>query len=246
MDAVDSVEPAAPQAAVAPPDSAEADCAPSSSPQEGKGHALLRGTAAQLKRVWAVAQPVLFALIGAAVDVRGLSVELVAGAAAALAGGLALRGLLAFMCVLGSGAGGDKLSAWEALFVAIAWMPKATVQAALGPVALDAVLALVDDGAESSLPREQRDALEAGRALLALAVLSILVTAPAGAALIAYTGPRLLRVDERVRMLQGGEEEEEKGASGVDSEAAQGAEVAAGAGAVQQGDADMQVERGGA
>jgi NhaP-type Na+/H+ or K+/H+ antiporter len=135
----------------------------------------------------------LFALIGAAVGVEDLSAEVLAGSFAALGAGLAVR----FVVALGSVWGGPALGWAECLFIAVAWLPKATVQAALGPVALDAVAAALPSsasGAERSPAHDQ--ALEAGRSLLALAVLSILVTAPAGAALIAWAGPRLLRKDE--------------------------------------------------
>ncbi len=67
--------------------------------------------------------------------------------------------------------------------MSMAWLPKATVQAAIGSVALDVV-------------KEQTNPLEKdlilGRQVLTLAVLAILVTAPIGAFLIAFFGPRLL------------------------------------------------------
>lgn len=173
-------------------------------PTEGPGSRLLKSTSSALKQVWGIAQPVLFSLIGAAVDVRGLTGDVVGGAAAALAGGLALRSAVAFVCVWGSGTGARTLGVGEAAFVSIAWLPKATVQAALGPVALDAVVALLPENYDAddftpSAGEEGADydtSLLAGRSLLALAVLSILVTAPAGAALIAFSGPKLLQVDE--------------------------------------------------
>jgi NhaP-type Na+/H+ or K+/H+ antiporter len=74
----------------------------------------------------------------------------------------------------------------ERLFVALAWLPKATVQAAVGPVALD-------------LARGRSDPATVAMAttVLTIAVLSILITAPLGALLIAVTGPKLLRFQER-------------------------------------------------
>jgi hypothetical protein len=65
------------------------------------------------------------------------------------------------------------LSRRERLFALIAYLPKATVQAALGAVPLAAG---VPGGAE----------------ILSVAVLSILITAPLGLVLIRALGPRLL------------------------------------------------------
>ncbi len=65
----------------------------------------------------------------------------------------------------------------------ISWMPKATVQAALGPAALETVhLLQLGDQAE-----------RIGSNILALSVISILVTGPLGAVAMQCAGPRLLR-----------------------------------------------------
>ena len=61
----------------------------------------------------------------------------------------------------------------EKIFMAFAWMPKATVQAALGPVFLDNCIKY---GKEEWQPM--------GEEILTLAVLSILITAPLGAVCI--------------------------------------------------------------
>ena len=54
--------------------------------------------------------------------------------------GLSLRTLAAFVAV----SFGD-LTLRERLFVSLAWLPKATVQAALGPLALDTAKSLASD-----------------------------------------------------------------------------------------------------
>ena len=46
--------------------------------------------------------------------------------------GLSLRLITSYLAVMGGG-----LTTSEQLFVALAWLPKATVQAAIGPLALD-------------------------------------------------------------------------------------------------------------
>ena len=73
------------------------------------------------------------------------------------------------------------LNTKEKIFMAFAWMPKATVQAALGPVFLDNVI---------KYGREEW--LDMGGEILTLAVLSILITAPLGSICILALGPLLL------------------------------------------------------
>jgi NhaP-type Na+/H+ or K+/H+ antiporter len=68
------------------------------------------------------------------------------------------------------------LSWRERLFCAIAYLPKATVQAALGSVALS-----------RGIPE--------GNTILAIAVVSILFTAPLGLLGIRFFGNRLLKAD---------------------------------------------------
>lgn len=134
--------------------------------------------AAALKQVWLVlAQPLLFGLIGAAVDVSVVDTAALGIGAAALAAGLLVRCAAAYVSVLGGG-----LTRAERLFVAIAWLPKATVQAAIGPVALDTALGAGSDP----------DTISRALAVLTIAVLAIVATAPAGAILIACLGKRWL------------------------------------------------------
>lgn len=121
----------------------------------------------QLTDLWAGAQLMLFVLIGAAVQVPlvwsvGLSGLLV------LLLGLSARSGGVFLALLGS-----ELRLKERLFVALAYTPKATVQAAIGgiPLALG---------------------FGTGPAILAVAVLSIVITAPLGAIAIEKLAPHLL------------------------------------------------------
>eukprot|EP00938_MAST-03A_sp_MAST-3A-sp1_P004635 g4635.t1 len=126
-------------------------------------------------------QPALFMLIGAAVDISSISESELGSSLGVLAIALSLRICITYFCV-----GGD-FEFWERLFVAIAWFPKATVQAAVGSEVLDTALS-EDEGSDA------RDVLESnGRFILTAAVLSILLTAPVGAIGIAMTGPRWLK-----------------------------------------------------
>ncbi len=106
-------------------------------------------------KLWIAAEVVLFVLVGAAVDVR---YTLTAGISAVLMifAALAFRAVGVLICMLGT-----KLSAKERLFCVIAYLPKATVQAAIGSVPLSL-------------------GLPCGKIVLSVAVLAILITAPLG------------------------------------------------------------------
>ncbi|PSN36208.1 Sodium/hydrogen exchanger 9B2 [Blattella germanica] len=79
-------------------------------------------------------------------------------------------------------AAGGNLTWKEKLFISFAWFPKATVQAAIGPLALDAAREM---GSEEYKNYANK--------VLIVAVLGILITAPVGASLITFLGPKLLK-----------------------------------------------------
>lgn len=130
---------------------------------------------AKLGKIWIFAEIVLFTMVGTQVNI---AVALEAGlAGAAIIGlGLVARSVGTYACLLRSA-----LTIAERLFVVIAYLPKATVQAAIGGAPLAAmVLAGMNTGA--------------GDVILAVAVLSIVLTAPLGAWAIAVAGDRILAV----------------------------------------------------
>ncbi|XP_070185808.1 sodium/hydrogen exchanger 9B2-like isoform X2 [Littorina saxatilis] len=126
--------------------------------------------------LWMIFQPLLFGLIGAAVQIDRLSAETVGEGIAVLCIGLTVRCLVAFLAVFGT-----NFNMKERLFIPLAWLPKATVQAAIGAIAYD-----------TARERGDKDLMVLGEKCLQLAVLSILLTAPTGAGLIAITGPFFL------------------------------------------------------
>lgn len=136
---------------------------------------------------WLIFQPILFGLIGTEIQVNELDSNTVGLGIAVLAIGLTIRLISSYLAVLG----GD-LTLKEQIFVALAWLPKATVQAALGPVALDNLYSSELDE-ESELFQMRR---ELGHKVLTIAVLVILITAPLGSIAITLTGPRLLKKSE--------------------------------------------------
>ncbi|XP_077574807.1 sodium/hydrogen exchanger 9B2 isoform X1 [Stigmatopora nigra] len=126
---------------------------------------------------WDVFQPLLFGLIGAEIRVSELDRNVVGLGIASLLIALVVRLLFTYVCVLFAG-----FNIREKLFIALAWMPKATVQAAIGSTALD-----------MARTREDKQMQKYGMDVLTVAVLSILLTAPAGALIIGLCGPCLLR-----------------------------------------------------
>lgn len=128
-------------------------------------------------KLWVAAEILLFVLVGATVDV---SYALAAGASAIILifGVLLFRMAGVFLCMLKT-----RLSGKERLFCMIAYMPKATVQAAIGgvPLALG---------------------LGCGKIVLTVAVLAILITAPLGAFGVDMTYRKLLpRIPDKISDL---------------------------------------------
>ncbi len=130
---------------------------------------------AKLAKTWIFAEIILFSMVGAQVNI-GLAWRAGAQGAAIIGLGLLARGLGVQLCLLGS-----RLNIQERLFVAVAFSPKATVQAAIGSAPLLAMRAAGMDTA-------------AGELILAMAVLSIVLTAPAGAWAVNAIGRRVLKV----------------------------------------------------
>lgn len=118
-------------------------------------------------KLWIAAEVILFVLVGAAVDIRytwkaGVSAVLMIGI------GLIFRSIGVALCLVKT-----KLNNRERIFCIIAYLPKATVQAAIGSVPLSM-------------------GLPCGTLVLSVAVLAILITAPLGAFGIDLSSHRLL------------------------------------------------------
>ena len=122
-------------------------------------------------KLWIAAEVVLFVMVGAAVDIRYTAT---AGGAAVVMILLALIFRAVGVCVCMAG---TALNKKERLFTVIAYLPKATVQAAIG-----------------SVPMAM--GLSCGQIVLSVAVLAILITAPLGAIGMDVTYRRLLKRQE--------------------------------------------------
>ncbi|MBS4461508.1 cation:proton antiporter [Aerococcaceae bacterium zg-B36] len=110
----------------------------------------------QLGQLWRLGEIFLFVLVGASINIQYAILS--SGAAVALIVlAIVFRILAVFVAQLGT-----NLSSKEKLFTALAYLPKATVQAAIGGIPLAM-------------------GIQSGELILTVAVLSILITAPIGA-----------------------------------------------------------------
>ena len=123
---------------------------------------------AKFGKLWLAAEVILFVLVGAAVDIR-YTLKAGPGAVWMILLGLIFRCAGVWLCMVGT-----KLNRKERLYCMIAYLPKATVQAAIGSVPL-----------AMGLP--------CGNIVLSVAVLSILITAPLGAVGMDLSYKKLLR-----------------------------------------------------
>jgi NhaP-type Na+/H+ or K+/H+ antiporter len=122
----------------------------------------------KFNKIWVFAEILLFVLVGAQVNIavaynaglQGLAIIII---------GLIGRSIGVYISLLGT-----NLNWKERLFCIISYIPKATVQAAIGAVPLSI-------------------GVESGEIILAIAVLAILITAPLGAIGIKITGDKLLK-----------------------------------------------------
>jgi solute carrier family 9B (sodium/hydrogen exchanger), member 1/2 len=151
------------------------------------------------KNIWVHAQPILLTLIGSQVILAEIESSDVSTSLAILALSLICRLTVTYIAVTP----GSNLSTPEKRFVALAWFPKATAQAALGSVVLDNANNLDDDDAQEAGQRY-------GNLILTAAVLAILLTAPIGAVAMPLMGPKWLEKQEKTVEEPSAEEEEEE------------------------------------
>lgn len=121
----------------------------------------------KFNKLWVVAEVILFVLVGASVDI-GYAVAGGVNVVILILGVLLIRMIGVLCCLLKT-----NLSQKERIFCMLGYMPKATVQAAIGGIPLAMGLAC-------------------GNIILTVAVMSILICAPLGAFMIDLTYKRLL------------------------------------------------------
>lgn len=123
--------------------------------------------AVKLNKIWVFAEILLFVLVGAQVNI-GLAFDAGSKGILLIAIGLIARSIGVALSLLKT-----NLNMKERLFCIIAYIPKATVQAAIGAIPLSL-------------------GVESGDLILSIAVLSIVITAPIGAIGISLSGEKLL------------------------------------------------------
>lgn len=126
---------------------------------------------AKFDKLWVVAEIFLFVLVGASVEIESLKTAGISAVILILCV-LLFRMAGVFVCMLGT-----KLNRKERLFCMLAYLPKATVQAAIGglPLAMG---------------------LSCGKIVLMVSVVAIMLTAPLGAFAIDLSYDKLLKAEE--------------------------------------------------
>lgn len=122
-------------------------------------------------KLWIAAEVILFVLVGAAVDIR-YTLKAGLGAVAMIFLALIFRSVGVWLCTIKT-----SLTIKERIFCVIAYLPKATVQAAIGSVPLAA-------------------GLGCGKLILSIAVMAIVITAPLGALGIDASYKKLLEKED--------------------------------------------------
>jgi NhaP-type Na+/H+ or K+/H+ antiporter len=128
----------------------------------------------KLSHIWTFASVLLFVTVGAQVNVH-LAWSAGWPALLLIVSGLLVRSAAVLLTLVNS-----VLSMRERYFVVVSFWPKATVQAAMGAVPLFMMAEL----GMNTLP---------GEWILAVSVLSILITAPLGAIAVAFSADRCLK-----------------------------------------------------
>ena len=118
--------------------------------------------------LWVFFEVILFVLVGASVDFS-YALNNFVPSLLVLLGGLIFRSIGVIICVLGT-----HLTIKEKLFIIFSYLPKATVQASIGGIALSM-------------------GLDSGAIILTVSVLAIIITAPTGAFLIDFTSKKFLK-----------------------------------------------------
>jgi NhaP-type Na+/H+ or K+/H+ antiporter len=126
----------------------------------------------KLSKIWIFAEMLLFVLVGSQVNIH-VAVDSGAMGILIITIGLLARSLGVIISLIGT-----NLNFKERLFCVISYTPKATVQAAIGaiPLALG---------------------IKGGEIILAISVLSIIITAPLGAIAINYSSKVLLSKENK-------------------------------------------------
>ena len=128
-------------------------------------------------KLWLAAEVILFVLVGAAVDIR-YTLDAGLAAVAVIFVALIFRSFGVWLCTVKT-----SLTLKERAFCVIAYLPKATVQAAIGSVPFAA-------------------GLPCGKIVLSVAVMAIIITAPLGAFGMDFTYKKFLSREEAIEKIK--------------------------------------------
>lgn len=132
----------------------------------------------RLDLLWKFLKPVSFSLIGKEINFSVLDAKTVGYGLIVIAVACVLRLAASYYSTNGGG-----LDTKERAYITICGFPKATVQAALGPIALDMARQL----------NEGKEILSLASNILVISVIAIIFTAPLGAILMIQLAPRWLK-----------------------------------------------------
>lgn len=135
-----------------------------------RNHVVAKRLSSKFSKIWVFAEVILFVLVGATVNLKYVKSAGLAAVAVLLIV-LVVRMIGVFFCMFKT-----NLNKKERLFCMFAYIPKATVQAAIGSIPLSM-------------------GLPCGNIVLTVAVLAILITAPLGAILVDVSYKKFLTYD---------------------------------------------------
>ncbi|CAI2364810.1 unnamed protein product [Moneuplotes crassus] len=158
---------------------------------------------AYLGFIWKYMSPFLFGTIGAAIDLGDLEFDIVPKAILVIFCGSTIRLIVTYLVVWQK-----KYTVKERIVIVCGWIPKATVQAAIGGVVLDRAR---DDIKRSSPDYEDYE--DHGKTILTTAIICILMTAPLGAILTSNLGRKQQKEVENEE-----DEREDKNGNGKEAE----------------------------
>lgn len=134
---------------------------------------IAKGILVNMNRVWGIGKLYLFAFVGMAINPKLVGEYFIVGVIL-LACSLTIRSIGVLISLIGT-----NLTKREKLFCVIAYLPKATVQSAKAGIPL-------------------QNGVEGGEIMQAIAILSVLITAPIGAIGIKMTAQTCLSCDEKI------------------------------------------------
>ncbi len=139
----------------------------------------------KLNKIWYLAEIFLFVLVGASIKIEYAG-KYFLPAFLLLLVSLSFRSLAVSTCLIKT-----KLNVRERAYTVLSYLPKATVQAAIGGGLLDLGNALLQSGASNA-----ESVIQAGTIVLSVSVVAILLTAPLASIFMNLLYPKMLEKEE--------------------------------------------------